>query len=175
MNTEAWALFATEELSKHNDWVGRTHIHKVLFLAQDLLGINVPAEFRLYHYGPYSFDVDAAIQDLRVCGLLSVERLREDYGPRYHAAPWWEDVVQSKPSPEDRRKLEALAAMLGNRRASELEIIATCAWAKLREKFTKDEAIVNRVHQLKPKYSLEEIKNGLGELTSIQNSLQESL
>jgi len=174
MSETAWILHALTELKQQGSWAGRTHLHKILFLADRLLDAKQPFEFELYRFGPYSFELDACVRNLDAAGL--VEKDYSDsgttYGPRYVPFEDWQSAIPTELDiPEDQKqKLQQIAKAIGNRTSSDLELIATCLWCEHDESTQGDSAIIGRVKQLKPRYQESEIKLQLSNLRKIQQS-----
>jgi len=166
----AWVRAATCALRKHGSWTGRTHIQKALFVTQILTSSRPPFEFEMYDYGPYSFALDREIGDLELLGELVTEYPRPGYSPRYRAP---EDDPESTPLSEcDHEAVERVAEALGTRKSKQLELLATCLWVEQREEVHGDDAIVQRVQQLKPKYGESEVREALTNARSVSQILQ---
>jgi uncharacterized protein YwgA len=162
----AWILAAAAALNRHASWTGRVHIHKHLFIAQVLALAEPPFEFSLYDYGPYSFELDQAIIDLELLGQLDRSYPQPGYGPRYEPTPQGLAVARTLGKKES-EVVESVAAALGSRKSQDLELIATCLWVQHREHITDDAAVVQRVHQAKPKYNNPEIEAGLSDARKV--------
>ena len=80
-------LTAIDVLNEHGSRVGRTHIHKFLFLAESW-GLLPPAHrFSLYLHGPYSRDLDGELLALRAAGLVVASPDAAGYGAQYAVSP----------------------------------------------------------------------------------------
>jgi|SRR5665647_617712 len=53
---------------------GRTKLQKIIFLGQKELGLPEFFKFDKYHYGPYSWDLTEAIEDLIAIGYIKEEK-----------------------------------------------------------------------------------------------------
>lgn len=173
MSKSGWVLRATANLNQVGSWSGRIHLHKLLYLADRLAGIKQPFEFKIYHYGPYSFDLDESVRELTASSLLECETVNPAYGPRYSPSDDFEDVLKVADldlSDEDRARLSEVAELIGSRKSSALELIATCIWAMEDESISTDTDVVARVHHLKPRYSPEIIAQHLSEAKELKES-----
>ena len=178
MSQSAWVLWAAKHLSESNTWPGRIHIHKVLYLGSRLLELEQPFDFKIYRYGPYSFDLDHSIRDLSASDLLQQEVPDPRYGPKYSpSSDFDQHLVQSDLDlPEgDKKLLGDLAHLLGDRRSSELELIATCVWAMEDEGLNSDDQIIDRVHDLKPRYAKGEIADHLAKAKTLKTQCEKLL
>ncbi len=155
-------------LNEAGSWTGRMHIHKFLYFAQELLGLESGSEFVLYQRGPYSFDVDADIRSLRSIGAVAITP-KPPYGPSYGVTDLGK--LLGKPSPVGKKmvaKLRELANELGPRHATELELLATTLYVLNNERPESDNATVARVISLKPQFSEDDAQNAIQQVRQIQ-------
>jgi len=61
---------------------GRKRLQKIVFFLQSA-GLPMGAEFALHHFGPYSWDVAQACDELVSAGVLSEEAKRNQVGRQY--------------------------------------------------------------------------------------------
>lgn len=165
---EAWVAAAVKELREQHSWTGRTHIHKLLAIMGTLELADVPFEFELYYYGPYSRDMDFTIAEMEADGLLSKEYSKPGYGPKYNTSSV---SVPKLDKPTDLTAIHRAAKAIGARDSKELELIATCLWVEKRENVLSDEKIAARVQELKPKYTPLEIKQHIKLARQLEKSL----
>lgn len=170
MNPSDWVVESVRVLNSVESWTGRIHIHKLLFLASELKGVDVPFEFELYQYGPYSFGLDSTIRDLTSIGLLNASFPSESYGAKYAVAPEFSGSDTSIPA-EAEGALAAVAREIGPKKSGEVELIATCAWVASRELVGDQQELLARVKQIKPRYSAEEIRAQFEEFQRLQSAL----
>lgn len=79
----AWVAAATKALADTGSWAGRTHLHKHLFITHALDLAAIPFDFELYHYGPYSFELDSVVAEMEAFGELDKRYRKPGYGPSY--------------------------------------------------------------------------------------------
>lgn len=126
---------------------GETTIQKAAFIGQVLLELPFEMEWRLYKHGPYSQDVRDELDRCEKAGRLRIHR---DVGRsiRYETRPV---PATLRLSSGTEAKLELLSRRLAPMRLSQLETIATAAWAT---RFSGgDLSLKSRsryVHKLKP-------------------------
>lgn len=65
--------------------VGKTKLQKLLYFAQEVVGVPLGYAFRLHHFGPYSFDLDDDLVRMKLAGNVSIEPDGQGYG--YHVRP----------------------------------------------------------------------------------------
>lgn len=155
--SEAWVGCAAQALRSAGSWTGRIHVHKLLFAVQVFDLAQPPFEFEIYQYGPYSRDIDASFSEMEMFGILEKEYPDPAYGPRYKVYGHPEKELATA----EMNVVERVAQVLRDRNSSDLELIATCWWVELRENKSEAEAIIDRVHEIKPKYTRENIAAAL--------------
>jgi uncharacterized protein YwgA len=69
----AFILAVIDGLHRHGSWTGKTHVQKALSLLRDSGRVPVPFQFVLYKHGPYSFDVEAELEQMQSYGAIAVE------------------------------------------------------------------------------------------------------
>jgi len=155
-------------LNEAGSWTGRMHIHKLLYFAQELLGLESDYEFVLYQRGPYSFDLDADIRSLRSIGAVDITP-KPPYGPSYSVTDLGTVLGKRAPVTEQMvAKLRALASELGPKQARDLELLATTLYVLKEETPESDKATVERVLSLKPQFPEDEAENALQQMKQIQ-------
>ena len=77
----AWIAAATQSLANKGSWTGRTHLHKHLFITHALGLAVIPFDFELYHYGPYSFELDSVVAEMESFGEMEKRYRMVGYCP----------------------------------------------------------------------------------------------
>jgi uncharacterized protein YwgA len=146
--------------------VGKTKLQKLLYFGQEAAQVPLGYEFRLHHFGPYSFDLDDDLVRMKLAGIVSVEPDGEGYG--FHVRPARISEGSSHvpaPSQRARAQLDRVIEAFGGMAAQELELRATIHFA-----FTvrggSDEEVIAQVKRLKPKFAETVIRAALTELRS---------
>src|SRR6476659_7928327 len=76
----AFILAVIDALRRHGSWTGKTHVQKALSLLRDSGLVPVPFQFVLYKHGPYSFDIEAELEQMQSYGAVAVEPNAGGYG-----------------------------------------------------------------------------------------------
>jgi uncharacterized protein YwgA len=149
------------------------HIQKVVYVAQEL-GIVPPAyEFVLYQRGPYSFDLDAGIRELRSIGAVDI-RPAPPYGPTYETTEMGEQIANASPvGGQASQRLNELAAKLGIKQAKDLELLATTLYV-VDQGYTATDEIIGRVGDLKPQFERERIELAMVEIEELKSSFSQT-
>jgi len=135
---------------------GKTPLVKLLYLAQELQGIDLGYDFDLYTFGPF----DSTI-------LYELDRLEEDKDVDVEPAQngWGYDIklLTSEIETVDEDEEAALTAIVeeyGSFTAKRLEILATLLYFS-RGGISSDEELVSSVKGIKPRYSISDINSEL--------------
>src|SRR5258705_13975221 len=126
----AWIAAATQALADKGSWTGRTHLHKHLFITHALGLADIPFDFELYHYGPYSFGLDGVVAEMEAFGELDKRYRKAGYGPSYEITSLGEETLGELD--EDELKVtDKVAAELAQFDSADLEVIATCLYVEV--------------------------------------------
>ncbi|AIE84599.1 hypothetical protein [Fimbriimonas ginsengisoli] len=151
--TRHWYILeAVKDLRAAGSWAGKTHVIKTLALVNLLE--ETPFDFVLYKHGPYSFDIDAELEQLRSYDGLVEERVG-GYGPRLKPGAGARFVVTQASPPKNAAELIKKAANFAkDRDVSGLEAVVTSAWIVVREDICDATIVAQRLVELKPHISV---------------------
>ena len=142
---------------KHSGQLGKTAVMKLLHLLQDGLKVPLGYRFTLYTYGPYDSDVMSDIEFAESLNQVSVEYFGPDQGYSIHSKST--EVIQVD---EDiKKQIKELMNLFGKMNARDLELRSTLLF--LSREF-KDDLLMRRLQELKPKYSAAETSSAISEL-----------
>jgi uncharacterized protein YwgA len=149
--------------------LGKTAIQKLIYLMQELGRVPLGYRFHFYHYGPYSSDLAGDLGFVNTLKGISI-----DYEPSLNVYDITQGektgVLISKASDfiKDYEKgIDTILNDFGGKRAQELELIATIiyVWKDAQEEENYDkEYMINKVAELKPKFTISEIQASLNYL-----------
>ena len=155
--------------------LNKTQIHKLTYLAQ-CLGLGSELEFRMHHYGPYSFDLEGVLDVLE--GSRLVRSTIQDHGDwaEYHVAATDEADGFIREggtlTPDDERLIERVVHLFGGRSTQDLELLGTAHLVDrlLRRQATREpsrDAVVDTVWKLKPRFGRPAAEHAYDELVEI--------
>ena len=152
----ALILEVVETLHKQNSWTGKTHVQKTLFLMEAIASVSLPFDFILYKHGPYSFDIESEMEEMKGYFALTSVPV-PGYGVTLNPGEK-ADFIRQKASltPKEKKGIERVCKFVGTKDVRELERLATIAWIHSREGIHSTEAVTTRLHELKPHISLQE-------------------
>ena len=132
---------------------GKTPLVKLLYLAQELQGIDLGYDFDLYTFGPFDSTILYELDRLDEKNEVDVEPAKDGWG--YDIK-----LLTNKIEPVETGEKAALTAIVkeyGSFTAKRLEILATLLYFN-RGGISKDKELVSSVKGIKPKYTEEEIQ-----------------
>ena len=169
-------LTVSEKLRQRGSWTGETHIQKVGYFLQDLLGVPLNAEYILYKHGPYSFDLRRTLAAMRAYQYVEWQPNPYPYGPTLVEGSLAGTLKRFTKKPAENQDRIAFAAeSLGPKRVSELERLGTALYVTLTEDVASAERAA-RICQLKPHVTPVEAQIAVMELdTMVARARQEGM
>ncbi len=151
----ALMLAVIRELRAQGSWTGKTHLQKSLFLLQATSQIDVPFSYVLYKHGPYSFEVESELEQMRSYAAVKFEPDPGGYGVVLTPGPGAEFVERgARLSVLEKVQVERVCRFVGRRNVSDLERLTTAAWIRVHEGVQESRQVALRLNQLKPHVSL---------------------
>jgi hypothetical protein len=146
----ALILAVVEGLQQQGSWTGKTHVQKALFLLGASGVLEVPFPFVLYKHGPYSFDAEEELEQMKSYAALDCQAV-EGYGVVLSPGSNAPLVKRLCPLPTAvQEAVDFVCQSVGRKKVAELEPLATAAWIRTREHVVEPAAVVERLRQLKP-------------------------
>lgn len=146
------------KMLQENPDMGKTAVMKTIFMLQQVKHVDLGCEFSIYTYGPYNADVMEDIDELVSDGLLSSNAYSyKDYiGYALNATDSGARAVQSLQD-KDAAALKEILDFVKGKTAKDLELYSTIIyvedWYSKHEKANNIDAIIKKVHELKPHFS----------------------
>jgi uncharacterized protein YwgA len=145
--------------------LGKTQLQKLVYFVQER-GVPLGYTYELYHYGPYSFELSNELSSLDSLGVLSIESDPEGFGFDISIGKFADKFVLD---PHNEGKLKKIIDHFGSNSTAQLEVKATIHFVHsvIKRKSVvgkRRSEVINRVHDLKPRYSEDFIKNCYSEL-----------
>lgn len=172
LRRDALIVTLIEGLRKEGSWCGETHVQKTAYFLQELLGVPLEFDFILYKHGPYSFDLSAALTQMRADGIVKLIP-KWPYGPSLE--PDTVSELLKKLYPKTIKKyagqIQFTTKELGQKNVAELERLGTALYVTLESTPAKKlESRAKRVHKLKPHVPEEKALEAVKELDSIRDA-----
>ena len=151
------------KMLQENPNMGKTAVMKTIFMLQQVKRIDMGCEFSIYTYGPYSADVMEDIDELVSDGLLlsSVYFYNNYIGYKLSATESGTKAISGLKN-EDSVALKEILRFVKGKNAKELELYSTIIyvedWYLKNKKANNMTAIIKKVHELKPHFPEEVIR-----------------
>lgn len=152
--------------------LGRTQVMKLFYFLQELKGVDLGYDFRLFNYGPFDADVLADLSSACNKGAVSEETVLypRGYGYEIKPGPCADDLVRElEASHADLAKVaDEVVAEFANFGAGELELRSTILFVERELNANgsppdKDE-LAKRVGEIKPHFGKPLILNRIDEM-----------
>ncbi len=154
---------------------GKTALQKLIFLLQELYGVDCDYEFSLYTYGPYSSRLQQDLDVVETLGGVIIERVMGGAGGYCILPGDKKDALCEKADlflqdPRVAAALDQLIADFGAYWARDLELLSTIVFVardlKRTSKSVSRDQLLNMVHEVKLKFQATEIAEKIEELES---------
>lgn len=156
----AFILGVVKALHEQSSWTGKTHIQKSLSLLHDSGKVSVPFQFVLYKHGPYSFDIEAELEEMQSYDAVEIKPNMEGYGVVVREGENAKFVKKVESLTEEEvQAIENVCKFVGSRNVTELERLATASWIRAQEHITDTSDVARRLHELKPHILIPDAKN----------------
>jgi uncharacterized protein YwgA len=148
--------------------LGKTKLQKSLYFLQESQGVPLGFDFVMYHYGPYSDDIDSVLTEMSARGTIEIVGYPRGDWVGYEIRPNEKEKI-AVPS-KYAEQIERVASFFSSLDARETELCATIHFVKsiLAEK--KQEAtraaVVREVINIKPKFSPDDICGWIDKLVA---------
>lgn len=157
--------YLAKKIQGLNTQFGKTTIQKLIYILQEIYGVNIGYKYILYNYGPYSQDLAS---DLDYVAALDGVTISWVNSGGYDIKPGDRNEVFIEKSSGfinlNKEKIDQAIMEFGGYNAKELELRATIIYM-VHEHDEKDiEKIVEKVYDLKPYFSCEKIRSAVIEL-----------
>ncbi len=148
--------------------LGKTAMMKYMFLLQKIYKVPLGYDFEIYTYGPYATEVMEDIDYAQHQDIISVEKVTYPTGNTgYHLSPSL-NIAKTVDKEKEfvlqyQQSVREVVELFGDKSAKELELTTTIIYlygTYIANKWecTLDTIVAN-VHEIKPHFSIETIRN----------------
>lgn len=152
----AFILEVINGLKAGGSWTGKTHVQKTMFLVSEATPIQIPFEFVLYKHGPYSFDIETELEQMKSYNAIVVQPM-SGYGVELKPSENAALVARlSLLSPTEKENVAEICRFVGSKGVVELERLATAVWIRNHDHITDSREVAQRINALKPHIKISE-------------------
>jgi len=147
--------------------LGKTKLQKSLYFLQESQGVPLGFDFVMYHYGPYSNDIDSVLTEMSARGTIEIVGYPRGDWVGYEIRPTKEEAAVP---PEYAKQIERVAGFFSRLDAQQTELCATIHFVKSilaekKQEATRD-AVTREVINIKPKFSSEVVNEWIDKLVA---------
>ena len=148
--------------------LGRTALMKLLFLLSAVRGVSLGYRFRMYTYGPFDAEVLSDVDyAARLDGILvDIERYPNGYTYTIRPGTTGDAIIGRADeffnSHQD--DVDWAIERFSELSAADLELLSTIVYVAQQDRVKSMEEVVKIVHEIKPRFSLDQIHQGAGRL-----------
>lgn len=126
----ALILALSEQLRKDGSWCGETHVQKSLYIIQELLNVRTGIDFILYKHGPFSFDLQDELSELRGNDFLVAVPMQYPFGASLKVTEQGSRLMDLHKYSigQYKSQIEFVSKEVGRGRVADLEKIATALY-----------------------------------------------
>ena len=152
--------------------IGKTALMKAIYLLQQVKKMNIGYQFGIYLYGPYAADVVEDIDRLIQAGLIDsiMSKYPSYVGYEMKLSQRGEEELGSL-SEADIANISGIASFIKGKSVKNLELYSTIVFIRALYSDNKlpstDNEIISKVHEIKPHFSIDLIREYCKELEEI--------
>jgi uncharacterized protein YwgA len=152
-----WAILGrvVERVEEQKRFCGETLLQKSAYFLKEMFGAPISAPFRIYYYGPFSFDLRETLSTME--GLDVVQTVPHEWGATYRIGRRYRQVKER--FPKTLRQLEPAIDWVMHELAplgvKELEPLATALFLKRERPDANDQTLAATLHEIKPHVSVD--------------------
>jgi hypothetical protein len=170
------AIIATviDRVSAVREFCGETFIQKSTFFLKELFGIPFEAKFRLYYFGPFSFDLREQLQSLEAYDIVKVRP--HQWGANYVTGERYETLQHQFPKTlaQYERGIDFVVQELAPLGVKDLEPLATALFLTREKPSASIENRAQELHTIKPHVDLEQARKSVKRIDAWMESVAAS-
>ena len=145
-------------LRDNGSWTGETHIQKTSYILKAVDQVPLDSDFILYKHGPFSFDLNSVIYQMRAQNILRMAP-QGNYGSTFETIePLWAAVDRASGFISRRyiERIQFVCERLARKKVTELEKIATAIYVFINFDLDSELDRAKKLVELKPHIQLGE-------------------
>jgi uncharacterized protein YwgA len=146
------AILATiiDRVAEANRFCGETFLQKSTFFLEELFGIPLSSRFRLYHYGPFSFDLRDQLRSMEADDVVRVRP--HEFGATYVVGDRYSMLQRQFPRTlvQYEKQIDFIIRELSPRGVKDLEALATALYVTKKQAATTVDARAMELNRIKP-------------------------
>ncbi len=153
-----------ERVEVTNRFCGETLLQKSAYFLKEMFGAPISAPFRIYYYGPFSFDLRDTLVTMEALDI--VQTAPHEWGATYKIGKRYEQVEQQFHRTLERLEpgIEWVLRELAPLGVKDLEPLATALFLRRENDKASLDDLAERLHQIKPHVSVDAARRAIGKV-----------
>ena len=172
LQRDAVLVSLIQNLKQRGSWCGETHVQKTAFFLQELTSVPLGFEFILYKHGPYSFDLSAAVMQMRADAIVRIVPTYP-YGASLELDDGGSQLLSNFPKTTKRYENQVgfVAYRLATKTVAELERVSTALFIRLQHGDEQSGSFCAReLHKIKPHIPIDKARVAVKECDEIRTA-----
>jgi len=152
-----WAILGriVERVEEQKRFCGETLLQKSAYFLKEMFHAPVSAPFRIYYYGPFSFDLRDTLSTMEALDV--VQTVPHEWGANYRIGRRYAQVKADFPRTLENVEpaIDWVMRELAPLGVKELEPLATALFLKREQPEASKDALATRLHEIKPHVSVD--------------------
>jgi uncharacterized protein YwgA len=174
---EAILISLINKLREQDSWCGETHVQKSTYILKEFLRVPLSFDFILYKHGPFSFELQDKLTEMRAYRLLELEPQSPPYSPKYNTTSSGEKILNRNCDDVEKYEnhIKYLSIEISKKGIAELERIATALFIIKKLKCSDIEICSKELTKSKPHIQGDEAKKAITEANELISKIKEFL
>lgn len=144
-----------DRVSGASRFCGETFLQKSAFFLKELFGIPLSPKFRLYHYGPFSFDLRDQLRSMEADDVVRVRP--HEFGATYVVGDRYAMLQRQFPKTLTKyaEQIDFLVRELSPKGVKDLEALATALYVARTNSGASIDVRAKELHSIKPHVDME--------------------
>jgi uncharacterized protein YwgA len=161
-----------DQLDDKSPQFGKTALQKLVYILQEVYGVPCGYDYVLYNYGPYCGELSSDLTYFSLLEGVNVDWSGKGYeiSPSKHTEQFIEKACDFLSRYED--PISKTVQYFGAMSAKDLELRTTIIFVSKQmtnqEEYERRRLVINKVNEIKPHFSIQEIENAYDELLALQ-------
>jgi len=164
-------------LKLNGSWTGETHVQKTAYILKNTEKVPFESAFILYKHGPFSFELNGAINQMRAQNILKITP-QGSYGSTIELnREFWLALnrVGAKIYDKYEQQIQFVCTKLAKKNVAELERIATAIYVYLNFHLASDQERARKLVELKPHIQLNDALSAVSEAETFTERLPKNV
>ncbi len=150
-----------DRVSSAKRFCGETFLQKSAFFLKELFGIPLSPEFRLYHYGPFSFDLRDQLRSMEADDVIRIRP--HEFGAMYVVGDRYAMLQRQFPKTlaKYEEQIDFVVRELSSKGVKDLEALATALYVAKAHPGTSVGVRAKELHAIKPHVDMERARTSV--------------